>query len=203
MGGLVPVMMQQILAREQVAVEQQKAALEQERSKRRREQEEHDLEMASKRLELAAVSWVVCWQGGSAAALGSEVRGLVLNGSLPSTPSYSQKAKDKGLVDHLPLIFGGGAAQQEEKDKLLLPSPAKSGKGKGDAAAGKDTEDEGKQANAANKVGVWWFVVLLCVGAGVVISRSALVAVLTAGLKSTSQDKKKMERMQRLGLASL
>jgi hypothetical protein len=71
MGGLVPVMMQQILAREQVAVEQQKAALEQERSKRRREQEEHDLEMASKRLELAAVSWVVCWQGGSAAALGS------------------------------------------------------------------------------------------------------------------------------------
>jgi hypothetical protein len=36
-----------------------------------------------------------------------------------------------------------------------------------------------------------------------VISRSALVAVLTAGLKSTSQDKKKMERMQRLGLASL
>ncbi len=55
-ASLVPVMVQQLLAREQVALEQQKDALEQERVKRQREQDQHELEMANKRLELAAVS---------------------------------------------------------------------------------------------------------------------------------------------------
>ncbi len=71
-ASLVPVMVQQLLAREQVALEQQKDALEQERVKRQREQDQHELEMANKRLELAAVS---LRREGVHAAVGAGVHG--------------------------------------------------------------------------------------------------------------------------------